>query len=189
MAGRRLILPSSDNIPALCRPRTSYPDGVAYLRAGTLPAGRMMVPCTSSMQRQVNCLALPAVPASSQHQNRVFSLTLTAGTLIRKLEGHTKAIRSLSFSHDSKTLITASEDMTMMIHDVSAASGNVATLTGHDSWVLSVAQSPAGGECVSGGSDKKVKVRAPVSLSRKLSATTARGRQCEVTRKCTPAQC
>ena len=42
---------------------------------------------------------------------------------------------TLFLAADSKTLITASEDMTMMIHDVGSASAAVATLTGHDSWV------------------------------------------------------
>lgn len=48
--------------------------------------------------------------------------------------------------------------MTVIVHDTTQPSGNVATLTGHDSWVLSVAYSPAGGECISGGSDKRVRV-------------------------------
>ena len=50
-------------------------------------------------------------------------------------------IRSLTFSPDSQKLLTGSDDGHMKIYDVSH--GNlVATLSGHTSWVLSVAFSP-----------------------------------------------
>ena len=33
---------------------------------------------------------------------------------------HSKAVRSVSWAHDSKTLLTASEDMSILMHDVSS---------------------------------------------------------------------
>ena len=38
-----------------------------------------------------------------------------------------------------QVLLTGCEDMTVIVHDTTQPSGSVATLTGHDSWVLSVA--------------------------------------------------
>ena len=45
---------------------------------------------------------------------------------------------------------------TWVAHDVTGAAGAMTALHGHDSWVLSVAHSPTGAECVSGSSDKRV---------------------------------
>ncbi|EKX42242.1 hypothetical protein GUITHDRAFT_111803 [Guillardia theta CCMP2712] len=79
------------------------------------------------------------------------------GNLIRKLEAHSSAVRSIAWSPDSQTVLTGSQDKSIMIHDVSAKT-NAAMLPGHDSWVLSVAHNPSRPECISGGSDKKVRV-------------------------------
>ena len=60
---------------------------------------------------------------------------------MHKLEGHAMPIRSLTFSPNSQRLLTASDDCHMKIYEV--AHGNLAgTLSGHTSWVLSVAYSP-----------------------------------------------
>jgi len=119
---------------------TIDPKGKFILSVAYSPCGRLIA---SGAQDGVVCL-----------------IDSASGNLIRKLEGHNKAVRSLSWASDSKTLLTASEDMTILMHDVSApaAAGGVAALHGHDSWVLSVAHSPTGAECVSGGSDKRVRV-------------------------------
>lgn len=83
-------------------------------------------------------------------------------------------IRSLCFSPDSQLLLTASDDGHMKLYDVYATSdcfffnflkiiyrqhtNVVGTLSGHASWVLSVAFAPDGKHFVSGSSDKTVKV-------------------------------
>jgi len=96
--------------------------------------------------------------ASGAIDGAIHLFDAASGNLIRKLEGHSKGIRSLSFSADSKTLLSGCEDMTIIVHDVVAAGGAMATLIGHDSWVLSVAHSPESNECLSGGSDKRVRL-------------------------------
>ncbi|WAR30071.1 WDR61-like protein [Mya arenaria] len=68
---------------------------------------------------------------------------IATGKLIHTLEvyGHAKPIRSLCFSPDSQLLVTGSDDNQIKIYDVLHA--NLAgTLSGHASWVLSVAFSP-----------------------------------------------
>ena len=55
--------------------------------------------------------------------------------------GHAMPIRSLTFSPDSQILLTASDDGHLKMYDVKHA--NLAgTLSGHGSWVVSVAFSP-----------------------------------------------
>jgi WD repeat-containing protein 61 len=93
--------------------------------------------------------------------------------------GHAMPIRSLCFSPNSELLLTASDDGHMKIYDVLViktyykyvykvlyfifvlcrAHANVAgTLSGHASWVLSVAFSPDNQHFVSGSSDHLVKL-------------------------------
>ena len=73
------------------------------------------------------------------------------------------AIRSLTFTPDSQTLITASDDKRINIYDVENANC-VSTLTGHQSWVLCVTASPNGTQFATGllllirSSDKRVKI-------------------------------
>jgi WD repeat-containing protein 61 len=62
------------------------------------------------------------------------------------------AIRSMTFTPDSQHLITASDDKRINIYDVQHAN-IVSTLTGHQSWVLSVSASPTGKEFATGCED------------------------------------
>lgn len=59
------------------------------------------------------------------------------------------AVRSLTFSADSKELITASDDMHVNIYDVEHAS-LIGSLSGHSAWVLSVAAHPTAKQIATG---------------------------------------
>lgn len=67
------------------------------------------------------------------------------------------SVRSLCFSPDSQTLLTASDDGHMKLYDVQH-SDVVGTFSGHSSWVLSVSFAPNGKRFTSSSSDKSVKI-------------------------------
>ena len=71
---------------------------------------------------------------------------------------HARAVRGICFSPDSRTLMTGSEDMHIAQFDVGSAA-HTASLSGHNSWVSSVAFSPTDNFAFASGScDRKVKV-------------------------------
>uniref|UniRef100_A0A7R9YWT7 Anaphase-promoting complex subunit 4 WD40 domain-containing protein n=1 Tax=Chlamydomonas euryale TaxID=1486919 RepID=A0A7R9YWT7_9CHLO len=59
-------------------------------------------------------------------------------------EGHTKPVRSLSFMPDCSTLLTASDDMHVNMHDVDDGGAVLESFSGHNGCVLSVAAHPSG---------------------------------------------
>ena len=61
-------------------------------------------------------------------------------------------MRSICFSPDSKCLYTASDDGFIHIYDVNSKQ-LIDSLSGHNSWVLSIAASPDGNSLVSGSAD------------------------------------
>lgn len=91
----------------------------------------------------------------------IFDLTTGAnGSILHSLsDAHKMPVRSLCFSPDAKSnvLFTGSDDGTVKMFD-SRSAGHVGTITGHASWVLSVACSPDGTHLASGSSDKTVKI-------------------------------
>ena len=65
------------------------------------------------------------------------------------IEAHALPVRSLTFSHDGNSLITASDDGCVKMFD--AKGGQLTgTYSGHLSWVLSVAASPLGEQFATG---------------------------------------
>eukprot|EP00899_Mesostigma_viride_P008880 jgi/Mesvir1/17994/Mv09336-RA.1 len=79
------------------------------------------------------------------------------GKLLHSLKGHFLPVRSLTFTPDSRMLVTACDDMHSHLYD--AASGElISVLSGHHSWVLAVAASPDGTCLATGSSDKTVKL-------------------------------
>lgn len=72
---------------------------------------------------------------------------------------HTMAVRSLTFASDNRTLISGCDDKCIHVYDVEH--GQLASiLTGHTSWILSVAANPdiSKQQLASGSADGKVKV-------------------------------
>ena len=75
-----------------------------------------------------------------------------------KLSGHTKAVRALAFTAGSDMLITGSDDHSINVYEIRSGE-QVASLSGHKSWVLDVtASSRSEHQIVSASSDKKLKV-------------------------------
>src|SRR5262249_40117381 len=70
------------------------------------------------------------------------------------LTGHTSYVWSVAFSPDGKTLVSGSEDKTLILWDVATRQPLGQPLTGHTSYVRSVAFSPDGKTLVSGSGDK-----------------------------------
>jgi WD repeat-containing protein 61 len=59
------------------------------------------------------------------------------------------AIRSLQFTPDSQHIVSVSDDKKINIYDV-AHLNCIATLLGHQSWVLSMSMSPGGKQFATG---------------------------------------
>jgi WD40 repeat protein len=73
------------------------------------------------------------------------------------LQGHPKAVLSVAYSPDGKTLASGSDDKTIKLWDV-ATGQERATLTGHEREVRSVAFSPDGETLASGSYDGTIRL-------------------------------
>lgn len=84
--------------------------------------------------------------------------TLPPGVkLLRTLEGHKDAVRSVTFDPQGGMLASVSFDQTVKLWDT--RSGKLLrTLEGHEHWMVSVAYDPQGGTLASGGGDTTVKL-------------------------------
>lgn len=72
---------------------------------------------------------------------------------------HTMAVRTLTFASDNRTLISGCDDKCIHVYDVEH--GQLASiLTGHSSWILTVAANPniSKQQLASGSADGKVKI-------------------------------
>ena len=79
------------------------------------------------------------------------------GPCIQTFEGHRGSVRSVTFSADSKLVVSGSHDETIKIWD--AATGReMQTLEGHRDWVRSVAFSADSKLVVSGSDDETIKI-------------------------------
>ena len=71
--------------------------------------------------------------------------------------GHSKPVRGLCFSSDGSYLISACDDKTCNLYDISSKMP-IGSLTGHESSVLCVEKSGQDGFCVTGSADGGIKV-------------------------------
>jgi WD40 repeat protein len=81
----------------------------------------------------------------------------STGACLHAFEGHSSGVSSVSFSHDSKRLASASWDSTVKIWDASTGAC-LQTLEGHSHWVNSVAFSHDSKRLVSASHDNTVKM-------------------------------
>merc|ERR1711970_1675679 len=74
-------------------------------------------------------------------------------------EAHSLAVRALSFTYDSKNLVTGSDDHLIRIHSLDGkVPTTLDTMCGHGDWILSLQRSPDKRHVVSTSADHKVKV-------------------------------
>ncbi len=72
-------------------------------------------------------------------------------------KAHTSAVRSVQFSRDGETLVTASDDKTIKLWSTYRTKFQY-TLAGHLNWVRSAKFSPDARLVVSGSDDKTIKL-------------------------------
>ena len=84
-----------------------------------------------------------------------------------QLKGHTNTVNNASFSPDGKTIVTASDDNTARVWDVSGK--QLAQLKGHTSQVINASFSPDGKTIVTASDDKTARVWRADNLNELLS--------------------
>ncbi|KAK6591872.1 nwd1 protein [Botrytis cinerea] len=78
--------------------------------------------------------------------------------MLQTLEGHKNYVTSVSFSPDSKQVVSASEDETIRLWYIATGQQIQPTLQGHTDWVTSVAFSPDGKKGTSGSQDNTIRL-------------------------------
>ncbi|KAJ4851166.1 WD repeat-containing protein vip3 [Turnera subulata] len=83
---------------------------------------------------------------------------VTRAKFLHHLEGHFMPVRSLVYSPvDHRVLFSASDDAHVHMYDAEGKS-LITAMSGHTSWVLSVAASPDGSAIATGSSDRTVRL-------------------------------
>jgi WD40 repeat protein len=130
---------------------TDWAESVAFS-----PDGKLLASGSCGKRRFGDCI-----------QGEIKLWDVASGSLVRTLSGHTNWVWSVAFSPDGRLLASGSCGATysfgyciqgkIKLWDV-ASGREVRTLSGHDSWVLSVAFSPDGRLLASGSWDKTIKL-------------------------------
>jgi len=86
-------------------------------------------------------------------------IDLESNSIIHSIEAHAMPIRSVTFSCDSKTVLTGSDDKHVNMYDIQPNSLNlVCSVSGHASWVLDIACSPNRKYFATSSCDKTVRI-------------------------------
>lgn len=102
---------------------------------------------------------LLATSGTSNERAAVIIRDLATGKITRTLLGHDAAVKSLSFSADSKKVVSGSEDKTARVWDLADARfPEISRLTGHSGAVSGVAFSSDGQQVLTGSADKTAKL-------------------------------
>jgi WD40 repeat protein/tRNA A-37 threonylcarbamoyl transferase component Bud32/ABC-type branched-subunit amino acid transport system ATPase component len=72
------------------------------------------------------------------------------------LAGHPNTVTALAFSPDSRTLVSASADRSLIVWDIQTGQPRYDPLAGHDSAILALVYDPAGQHVYSGGDDGQI---------------------------------
>lgn len=95
--------------------------------------------------------------ASGHKNGGVYVFNNDTGRMLYSLPGLVKQIRALTFSPASKLLAAAGDSQTISLYSI-AHGEQIANLTGHTSWILSLDFSHTGEYLLSGSFDGKAKV-------------------------------
>ncbi|KAK6495585.1 hypothetical protein TWF481_002633 [Arthrobotrys musiformis] len=87
---------------------------------------------------------------------------------VQTLEGHSRWVGSVAFSHDGKQLASGSHDTTIKLWDTTTGA-SLATLEGHSGWVRSVAFSHDDKQLASGSEDGTIKLWDTATVKRNRS--------------------
>lgn len=87
----------------------------------------------------------------------VVSIFSLKGVKPHSVTAHMMPVRSVSFASDDKTVLSASDDMTVNVLDTETGK-SIGLLTGHSSAVLAVHHHPSKPLVATGGNDNKVKI-------------------------------
>ncbi len=77
--------------------------------------------------------------------------------ILKRLQGHTDWVRTVTFSPDGRYIASGSDDKSIRIWDTETGK-NTKTLAGHEDWIRSIDYSPDSAYIVSGSYDKRVKI-------------------------------
>lgn len=95
--------------------------------------------------------------ASGHHSGSIYLFNNSTSRLAHSLSGLVKPVRSVKFSPTGKYLAAAGDARIIALYDTGSGE-QVANLTGHQSWVMSVDWNWSGEYLLSGAYDGKVKV-------------------------------
>ena len=95
--------------------------------------------------------------AAGCHTGDITILDGVIGSQTAVLSGHTQGVRCLTFSSDGKSLVSGSDDTTIMLWDVQTG-GVIKTFCGHTGWVCSVSISADYTTIASGSDDRTIRL-------------------------------